>query len=108
MVFFNVPANKVGLVIGKGGETIKDINQQTGAHCELDRNPPNNPNEKVFIIRGEPEQIENAKKVIAEMAGMQNMGGPGGPGGFGGPGGHHGPGGPGGFGGPGGHHGPGG
>jgi len=111
MVFFNVPANKVGLVIGKGGETIKDINQQTGAHCELDRNPPNNPNEKVFVIRGEPEQIENAKKAIAEMAGMQPMGGPGGPGGFGGPGGHHGPGGPGGpggFGGPGGHHGPGG
>ncbi|CAL4094354.1 unnamed protein product, partial [Meganyctiphanes norvegica] len=76
--FFNVPANKCGLVIGKGGETIRNINQQTGAHCELDRRPPNNPNEKVFIIRGTPEQIDNAKKNIAEKAGMGC--GPGGPG----------------------------
>ncbi|ROT81406.1 hypothetical protein C7M84_025430, partial [Penaeus vannamei] len=55
------------------GETIRGINQQTGAHCELDRRPPSNPSEKTFIIRGSPEQIDNAKKLIAEKAG----GGPG-------------------------------
>jgi len=100
-VHFSVPANKTGLVIGKGGEIIRQINQETGAHCELDRNPPNNPNEKIFILRGTPDQIEHAKKAIADKAGMHNMGGPGGP--MGGP---HGPGGPmGGPGGPHGHHG---
>jgi KH domain. len=53
-----------------GGETIKQINQQTGAHCELDRRPPPNPNEKVFVIRGSPDQIEQAKRIISEKIGM--------------------------------------
>ena len=35
-----VPSNKCGLIIGKGGETIKQINQSTGAHCEIDKNAP--------------------------------------------------------------------
>lgn len=43
-VSFAVPASKCGIVIGRGGETIKLINQQSGAFCEMDRsaiNPPN-------------------------------------------------------------------
>ncbi|KAB7500828.1 Far upstream element-binding protein 3 [Armadillidium nasatum] len=73
-IFFNVPANKCGLVIGKGGETIRQINQQSGAHCELDRRPPNDPSEKTFILRGNPEQIDQAKKLIAEKSGMSYQG----------------------------------
>nr|XP_024214387.1 far upstream element-binding protein 2 isoform X3 [Halyomorpha halys] len=73
-----VPSNKCGVIIGRGGETIKQINQATGAHCELDRRPNNNPNEKIFLIRGAPEQIEAAKQMIAEKLGQ----GPPGPGGF--------------------------
>ncbi|XP_046671926.1 far upstream element-binding protein 1 isoform X2 [Homalodisca vitripennis] len=89
---FTVPAAKCGVIIGRGGETIKLINQQTGAHCELDRRPPANPAEKTFVIRGAPDQIENAKRLIAEKLGMPGpgpgnagppqqfgMGGPGGP-----------------------------
>lgn len=53
-----------------GGETIKQINQQTGAHCELDRRPLPNPAEKVFVIRGSPDQIEQAKRIISEKIGM--------------------------------------
>lgn len=56
-----------------GGETIKQINQQTGAHCELDRRPPANPAEKTFVIRGTPEQIESCKRVIAEKLGMVSL-----------------------------------
>lgn len=52
----------------KGGETIKQINQQTGAHCELDRKNGNE-NEKYFMIRGTPEQVEHAKRVFAEKLG---------------------------------------
>ncbi|KAG8223023.1 hypothetical protein J437_LFUL001345 [Ladona fulva] len=74
---FSVPAGKCGIIIGRGGETIKQINMQTGAHCELDRRPPLNPNEKVFLIRGTPDQIEHAKRLINEKIGMPP--GPGGP-----------------------------
>jgi hypothetical protein len=56
--------------LSAGGETIKQINQQTGAHCELDRRPPPNPAEKVFVIRGSPDQIEQAKRIISEKIGM--------------------------------------
>jgi len=89
-----VPAAKCGVIIGRGGETIKQINQTTGAHCELDRRPSNNPNEKVFIIRGTPDQIESAKQLIADKLG----GGVGGGNGAGYGGGAGGPGGPQGYG----------
>ncbi|GFS26239.1 far upstream element-binding protein 1 [Elysia marginata] len=104
---FSVPADKCGLVIGKGGETIREINRQSGAHVELDRNPPPNMNEKLFNIRGAPGQIQHAIQLIGEKTGQQGPNdqghGPGGPGGMMGPGGPNGPpGGPGPQGGPGG------
>lgn len=45
-VSFAVPASKCGIVIGRGGETIKLINQQSGAFCEMDRSAINPPNGK--------------------------------------------------------------
>ena len=53
-----------------GGETIKNINSQSGAHVELQRHPGPNPNEKVFNIRGEPGQIQHAVQMICEKAGL--------------------------------------
>ncbi|GFU45892.1 far upstream element-binding protein 1 [Nephila pilipes] len=84
---FSVPANKCGLVIGKGGETVRNINQQSGAHVEIARGAPPNPHEKVFTIRGNPQQIEHAKQLIMERVGMPlGQGGPpGGPNQQGGP-----------------------
>lgn len=38
--YVTIPSNKCGLVIGKGGETIKSINSSTGAHCEVDKSAP--------------------------------------------------------------------
>ncbi|XP_044295819.1 far upstream element-binding protein 3 isoform X2 [Varanus komodoensis] len=75
-----VPADKCGLVIGKGGENIKSINQQSGAHVELQRNPPPNtdPNVRIFTIRGVPQQIELARHLIDEKVGGTSLGGPGG------------------------------
>ncbi|XP_078489103.1 far upstream element-binding protein isoform X4 [Ciona intestinalis] len=63
-----VPANKTGLVIGKGGDTIKQINMQSGAHAEIQRNPPpgSDLNYKTFIIKGTPEQIKMARQLIQE------------------------------------------
>ncbi|XP_021376155.1 far upstream element-binding protein 2-like isoform X2 [Mizuhopecten yessoensis] len=101
---YPVPADKCGLVIGKGGETIRQINQMSGARVELQRSPGPNPNEKLFSIRaGDKGQIQHAIQLICEKAGLPppsggpGPGGPGGPGPQGGPGGPMG-GGPGGFG----------
>lgn len=62
--YMSVPAAKCGLVIGKGGETIKQINSESGAHCELSRDPTGNVEEKVFVIKGGKRQIEHAKHLI--------------------------------------------
>uniref|UniRef100_A0A6M2DRD4 Putative k-similarity type rna binding protein n=1 Tax=Xenopsylla cheopis TaxID=163159 RepID=A0A6M2DRD4_XENCH len=69
-VSFIVPSMKCGVIIGRGGETIKQINAQSGAHCVLDRNAQNNPHEKLFIIRGEHDQVEAAKRIISETVQM--------------------------------------
>lgn len=55
-----------------GGETIKNINQQSGAHVELQRNPPLNtdPNVRIFSIRGTPQQMEVARQLIDEKIGV--------------------------------------
>lgn len=65
---FSIPAHKCGLVIGRGGENVKAINQQTGAYVEISRQmPPNgDPNYKLFIIRGSPQEIDHAKQLIEE------------------------------------------
>ncbi|CAA98232.1 K Homology domain-containing protein [Caenorhabditis elegans] len=62
--YMSVPAAKCGLVIGKGGETIKQINSESGAHCELSRDPTGNADEKVFVIKGGKRAIEHAKHLI--------------------------------------------
>lgn len=54
-----------------GGETIREINRQSGAHVELDRNAPPNMGEKIFTIRGTPQQIQHAIQLICEKTGMQ-------------------------------------
>uniref|UniRef100_A0AAR2IN84 K Homology domain-containing protein n=1 Tax=Pygocentrus nattereri TaxID=42514 RepID=A0AAR2IN84_PYGNA len=80
---FTVPTMKTGLIIGKGGETIKGISQQSGARIELQRNPPPNadPNIKMFTVRGTPQQIDYARQLVEEKIGgpVNPMGGPHGP-----------------------------
>ncbi|RVE65856.1 hypothetical protein OJAV_G00120700 [Oryzias javanicus] len=66
-----------GLVIGKGGETIKNIKEQSRAHVELQRNPPpsTDPNVRIFSIRGTPQQLEKARQLIDERIGGPGIGG---------------------------------
>ncbi|KAM9743574.1 LOW QUALITY PROTEIN: far upstream element-binding protein 3-like [Menidia menidia] len=70
-VTYTIPADKCGLVIGKGGETIKSINQQSGAHVELQRNPPpsTDPQTRVFTLRGSAQQMELARQLIDDKIG---------------------------------------
>jgi len=89
-----VPANKCGLVIGKGGETLKYIHSQTKVNIEINRELPNDLPIRVFHVRGTEEQIEKATEIIREKIGDQsispeepqeNGGGGGGRGGHGAP-----------------------
>lgn len=62
-------------ILFTGGEKIKQINAQCGAYCEIDRKLSSvNPAEKVFVIRGTPEQIEEAKRLIIEYSGIVSKG----------------------------------
>eukprot|EP00124_Ichthyophonus_hoferi_P001550 Ihof_evm9s83 gene=Ihof_evmTU9s83 len=66
---FHISIKVVGLVIGRGGETIHAIQDQTGAKVQLENNAPPNALEKRFIITGTMEQIEHAKTMIWERVG---------------------------------------
>lgn len=79
-----VATAQCGLVIGKGGESIRDIQLRSGAYVELDRNFPPGATEKYFDIRGSKEQIESAKQLIeAKIAEDKHRRGSEGPGGMG-------------------------
>ncbi|XP_062101433.1 uncharacterized protein LOC133807239 [Humulus lupulus] len=65
-----IPNNKVGLIIGKGGETIKNMQARTGARIQvipLHLPPGDTSNERTLQIDGTSEQIESAKLLVNEV-----------------------------------------
>ncbi|KAJ0964629.1 hypothetical protein J5N97_025767 [Dioscorea zingiberensis] len=65
-----VPNNKVGLIIGKGGETIKSMQAKSGARIQLiplHLPPGDTSTERNLHIDGTPEQIESAKQLVSEI-----------------------------------------
>ena len=72
--------------MGKGGETIRNICSQSGAHCQVDKAAPEGAREKSIVIKGSAEAVERAKQLIHEKIGG-GYGGGGGHGGYGGGGG---------------------
>ncbi|KAL6502014.1 hypothetical protein OROGR_027147 [Orobanche gracilis] len=74
-----VPNNKVGLVIGKGGETIKNMQARTGARIQvipLHLPPGDMSKERTVQIDGTSEQIEAAKQLVEEVTseGLEDVG----------------------------------
>ncbi|XP_057427385.1 uncharacterized protein LOC130720716 [Lotus japonicus] len=70
-----VPNNKVGLVIGKGGETIKSMQQSTGARIQvipLHLPPGDTSTERTLKIEGNSEQIESAKQLVNSVINGDN------------------------------------
>ncbi|XP_065178619.1 far upstream element-binding protein 1-like [Sycon ciliatum] len=70
-----VPASRCGLIIGRHGETIRSLQQESGAHIQLNRNAMCGPEEKIFTIGGTPEEISRAQQLIrnkCEMASNVN------------------------------------
>ncbi|XP_051137066.1 uncharacterized protein LOC127255538 [Andrographis paniculata] len=65
-----IPNNKVGLVIGKGGETIRNMQASTGARVQvipLHLPPGDMSKERTVQIEGTTEQIEAAKQLVFEV-----------------------------------------
>ncbi|ESQ50291.1 hypothetical protein EUTSA_v10001945mg [Eutrema salsugineum] len=70
-----IPNNKVGLVIGKGGETIKSMQAKTGARIQVIplHLPPGDPTpERTLQIDGTTDQIEHAKHLVNEIISGEN------------------------------------
>ena len=61
----------------KGGDTIRQIQVQSGAHVELHRGTQPNPDEKLFNVRGNAQQIQLAQQLIRQK--YENVPGSGAP-----------------------------
>ncbi|XP_071705108.1 uncharacterized protein [Rutidosis leptorrhynchoides] len=71
-----VPNDKVGLIIGKGGETIKSMQASTGARIQvipLHLPPGDTSTERTVKIDGSIDQIEAAKQLVNEVISENRM-----------------------------------
>ncbi|KAI6068093.1 RNA-binding protein Nova-1 [Aix galericulata] len=67
MVKIIVPNSTAGLIIGKGGATVKAIMEQSGAWVQLSQKPDGiNLQERVVTVSGEPEQNRKAVELIIQ------------------------------------------
>lgn len=65
---YAVPANRVGMVIGRGGEKIRELQDRSQAKIQLVQDSLNPlTDEKDFIVEGTSQQVEYAKQLIAEV-----------------------------------------
>ncbi|KAJ6435171.1 hypothetical protein OIU84_000400 [Salix udensis] len=75
----DIPQGRVGVIIGKGGETIKYLQLQSGAKIQVTRDmdaDPNSPNRMVELM-GTPEQISKAEQLINDVLAEAEAGGSG-------------------------------
>ncbi|KAI7894138.1 uncharacterized protein EV154DRAFT_107799 [Mucor mucedo] len=65
-IFVTVPASSVGLIIGRGGETVRALQEQSGARVKID--PTNDPNseERTVNISGDPKCVAIAKQLVED------------------------------------------
>ncbi|GCB69393.1 hypothetical protein scyTo_0010548 [Scyliorhinus torazame] len=62
-----VPNSTAGLIIGKGGATVKAVMEQSGAWVQLSQKPDGiNLQERVVTVSGEPEQNRKAVELIIQ------------------------------------------
>ena len=64
--FIDCPPGLVGRVIGKGGETIKGLQAQSGAHITIDQNYPDGAPRKISIS-GPAGCVDIASKLVEDL-----------------------------------------
>ncbi|XP_036185237.1 far upstream element-binding protein 3 isoform X6 [Myotis myotis] len=63
-----IPASKVGLVIGKGGETIKQLQERTGVKMVMIQDGPLPTGaDKPLRITGDPFKVQQAREMVLEI-----------------------------------------
>ncbi|KAJ1721460.1 hypothetical protein LPJ53_004020 [Coemansia erecta] len=67
MVTVSVPSAKVGLIIGRGGESIREIQRVSGARVQVEPDDGCGAPDRVVRVSGAPEQIESARARIMEI-----------------------------------------
>ncbi|XAR70807.1 hypothetical protein NMG60_11027809 [Bertholletia excelsa] len=75
----DIPNGRVGVIIGKGGETIKYLQLQSGARIQVTRDmdaDPNSPTRMVELM-GTPDQIAKAEQLIQDVLAEAEAGGSG-------------------------------
>jgi len=68
-----VPAEHVGRIIGRGGATIREIQERSGAHMDINKETRPGSTQREIVLRGSPQQhqfcIQLVNQKIAEMTG---------------------------------------
>ena len=67
MFEMNVPGHKVGLIIGRGGKTVKQLQERSGAKITIIQDSPKVAHEKPLRIKGDPGAVEAAKELVTEI-----------------------------------------
>jgi far upstream element-binding protein len=62
-----VPNDCVGLIIGKGGETIRNLQLQSGAKIQVAKKEVAGSRIRNVFVEGTPERFEIAKRLIEEI-----------------------------------------
>lgn len=64
-----IPNGRVGVIIGKGGETIKYLQLQSGAKIQVTRDMDADPNSATRMVElmGTPDQIAKAEQLINDV-----------------------------------------
>jgi len=68
-----VPRSAVGFIIGRGGESIKRISQESGAHVQFEKEDGSNSSECCAILQGYKSQIDRAASIICELVTRSNL-----------------------------------
>ncbi len=62
-----IPRSSVGIIIGKGGETIKRLSAESGAKIQFKPDEDPNAQDRCAVIQGTAEQINRATQMISDL-----------------------------------------
>lgn len=65
-IFITVPSSAVGLIIGRGGETVRSMQDQSGARVKIEPANDHNTEERTVNISGDPQCVAIAKQLVED------------------------------------------
>lgn len=69
IVTIRIPSTRVGLIIGKGGETIRELQERTGAKIAVNSEifADQTSSDRILTITGEQDAINKAKQLVDDI-----------------------------------------